>query len=120
MLFLYILLTALGLFLIARIMTWYLERVTYNAVTRHFQAAEYILAHHRAPPAWRRPPLLLRLRPGSTQRQAKERLIRRLDALIAYFEASPMVKDEETRRTLLGQLQKERIQWVVRPLDEIC
>lgn len=119
MLLLYILLTALGLFLIARAMTWYLERVTHSAVTRHFQAAEYILAHHRAPPAWQGTPLLLRLLPGSARRRAKERLIRRLDALIAYFEASPLVKDEETRRTLLDQLQEERIQWVVRSLDEI-
>lgn len=119
MLLLYILLTALGLFVIARGMTWYLERITFNAITRHFRAAEYILAHHKAPPDWRKSSPIFWIGLGAPARRRKERLIARLDALISYFETSPLVKDEETRSVLLERLRDERIQWIVHSLDEI-
>jgi hypothetical protein len=100
---------ALTAALIVLFMSWFGEKLTARLVTDHFRAAEYVLEHHQAPEAWL----------SSLQRDAKARLLTRLDKLIVFFETCPYFEDEDSRTDLLGQLRIERQQWETKPLEAL-
>lgn len=121
----------IGVLGVAMFMLWWARRVSHLAITRQFQAAEFILEHHAPPPDWRRPPgpvsrIRQAFRPDSKHAPspdatspAKHRLLERLDKVIAFFETSPFFEDEETRRELLTQLNNERAAWQSKSAAEL-
>jgi len=56
---------------------------------------------------------------GKRQRKVKNTCLQKLDRLIKYFKASPLVKDEETRKILLDELVKIRQRWKERDWQKI-
>jgi len=103
-----------GMALVVAVMLGATQRAGHLAITRNFLAAQHILAQHGPPPDWERAPFLRRLavrlrltdpgRPGA-------RVLRRMDALIAFFEHCRFFADERARDTLLGRLREERERW---------
>ena len=81
------------------------------AITRHFKAAEYILAHHQPPPSWQALPWRKRLFSQPPRQNTPADMLARLDELIQFFEHSPFFEDEWTRQQLLTQLAQERQNW---------
>lgn len=53
------------------------------------------------------------------QRKVKNTCLQKLERLIKYFKTSPLVKDEETRKTLLDELVKVRHRWKKRDWQKI-
>lgn len=103
-----------GMALVIAVMLGVTRRAGHQAITRNFQDAEYILAQHRAPPSWSREPLWQRLlRYRSTEKPTADnaRNLRRLAALVVFFEQSSFFEDERARETLLGQLRGELERW---------
>ena len=108
---------------------WWMQKIATTAISGRFQAAEFILDRHTAPPDWVRPktPLVrlwhlvsVRSRHGEDRDSlVKARLVRQLDELIMFFEKSPFFDDPATRAELLTQLQAERKSWQGKPLSEI-
>ena len=120
----FIILLTLGLALLGALAARTYNQTAHGAITRYFQDAEYILQHQRPPPRWhtrflrpRKAILRIAGRRSSDQQ--------RLAALIAYFEHSSFVEDEETRVELLRQLRAAGARWqgettspAARPLTE--
>ena len=116
---------------------WLTNRSAGAAFTDRFQAAEFIIAHHQAPPAWLKhkggfvwlmqdAAKLTRRNPASfTAGHAegfpaeKVRLLKRLDGLIEFFETCPFFEDEETRAMVLAQLNQARTTWRAHHLEAI-
>ena len=101
-----------GMALVIAVMLGVTQRAGHRAITRNFQAAEFIIAEHRPPPSWstvwRR---LAAARDGERLSQEKARHLRRLQALIGFFEHSTFFADEDARQALLGQLREEQVRW---------
>ena len=131
----FIILLTLGLALLGALAARTYNQTAHGAITRYFQDAEYILQHQRPPPRWRtrflRPrkcrSLRILLPRRAILRIAGRRSSdqQRLAALIAYFERSSFVEDEETRAELLRQLRAAGARWqdettspAARPLTE--
>lgn len=103
-----------GMALVIAVMLGVTQRAGHQAITRNFQAAEFIIAEHRPPPSWTRQPAwrrLLRRRDAARQSAEHARNLRRLAALIVFFEHSTFFADEDAREALLGQLREERVRW---------
>ena len=120
----FIILLTLGLALLGALAARTYNQTAHGAITRYFQDAEYILQHQRPPTRWRT--RFLRPRSAGTRflrpRKAILRIAgrrfgkrssdqQRLAALIAYFERSSFVEDEETRAELLRQLRAAGASW---------
>ncbi len=132
-----IIFSAIGLFVVAKFMIWITSATARVAITDHFQAAEFILEHHKAPEVWVKAPGLFSsilvgrnplkalpkvFRIGESQNEAevgKTRVLRRLDGLVAFFETCPFFEDEETRSVMLQELATEREAWEKKSLEEI-
>ena len=93
---LFIFASILGAALVALVIVWTTNRAAHNAVTRHFQASEYILETGNPPPNW----LGKRADP-----------MRRLGELIAFFETCRFFEDEFAREQLLSRLAATREEW---------
>lgn len=103
-----------GMALVVAVMLGVTQRAGHQAITRNFQAAEYIIAEQRPPPFWTRPAAwrrLLRRRDAARQSAGHARNLRRLEALIDFFEHSTFFADEDAREALLGRLREERVRW---------
>ena len=103
-----------GMALVVAVMLGVTQRAGHRAITRNFQDAEYILAQHRAPPSWSEMSLwqrVLRYRSRENPTQRNARNLRRLAALVVFFEHSTFFEDERARETLLGQLREELERW---------
>ncbi len=74
-------------------------------VDRRHRAAEAILETGRPPREW-----IDALPPGGEERRTR-RLLRELRKLEKYFEHSPLVDTEETRRTLVAELKEIGEKW---------
>ena len=116
----FIILLTLGLALLGALAARTYNQTAHGAITRYFQDAEYILQHQRPPTRWRT--RFLRPRSAGTRFLRPRRAIlriagrrssdqQRLAALIAYFEHSSFVEDEETRAELLRQLRAAGASW---------
>ena len=103
----FVLILALGLLLLGGLVARIYNHSAHGAITRHFQDAEYILQHQRPPPRWSRPRWRRSRLPRFQGADDGERLL----ALIAYFERSRLVEDEETRAELLRQLRAAGERW---------
>lgn len=103
-----------GMALVITVMLNVTRRAGHAAITRNFQDAEHILAAGRPPPAWSRESWwqgLLRVAGRRDPTRQNARHLRRLDALIAFFEHSTFFADEEARRALLRQLREVQVRW---------
>ena len=109
-----------GLFIL-----WLTDKVASTAVTDQFRDAEFILEHHRAPETWAKPRGVFSrlkvhlLKRNKTPTEQKGDVLKRLDELIAFFENSPLVQDEEAKKLLLEQLAAERVDWEGKSIEEI-
>ena len=108
----FILFAIIAAALVAFVMIRSTRRAAAAAISRHFKAAEYILAHHQPPPTWQTPLWRKRLF-SQSPRQNTADMLARLDELIRFFEHSPFFEDEWTRQQLLTQLDQERQNWEV-------
>ncbi|MCY3946992.1 MAG: hypothetical protein OXF44_12005 [Anaerolineaceae bacterium] len=103
-----------GMALVVAVMLGVTQRAGHRAITRNFQDAEYILAQHSAPPSWSEMSLwqrVLRFRTREKPTPGVARNLRRLAALVAFFEHSTFFEDERARESLLGQLREELERW---------
>ena len=103
-----------GMALVVAVMLGVTQGAGHRAITRNFQDAEYILAHHSAPPSWSETSLwqrLLQIRTSEEPTQRSARNLRRLAALVVFFEHSSFFEDARARETLLGQLREELERW---------
>ncbi len=94
-------------------------------VDRRHRAAEEILDSGCAPRAWVE--MLGSRFPGigagdvvpGRERALKRRLLRELRSLEKYFERSPLVDTEETRRVLVAELREVRQKWQAAAVTEL-
>ena len=121
-----ILMVTLAFLALIGLMMWLTNKSVGAAITQRFQEAEFILEHHQAPKSWAKRQNIFAALMQRTSLSAqygaantKEAVMLRLDQLIAYFETSPFVQNEETRTLLLSQLAQEREQWAQKSLAEI-
>ena len=115
--------------LLAKMILWLTDKTGHAAITSYFQAAEYILNHHHAPPHWtkrqfnvlQQPLATLRSRKNDsdTQMDTRQMILQRLDDLIVYFEHCTFFEDERARDELLKQLTAERENWQQLGLSQI-
>ena len=110
----FIILLTLGLALLGALAARTYNQTAHGAITRYFQDAEYILQHQRPPPRWHTRFLwprkaILRIAGRRFGKRSSDQ--QRLAALIAYFERSSFVEDEETRAELLRQLRAAGANW---------
>lgn len=82
-------------------------------VDRHHRTTEVLLETRGVPEQWRhevrrRFPVI---GDDRTERRARRFLIRRLDRLARYFERTPLVDSEETRRLIIDQLVEIAEEW---------
>lgn len=82
-------------------------------VDRRHRAAEAIIETGSPPREW-----IEALPPGGGER-SRRRLLRELGKLAKYFEHSPLVDTEETRRVLLDQLKEIREKWKAAPAADL-
>ena len=114
LLWLALVLVGAGMALVVAVMLGVTQRAGHQAITRNFQDTEYILAHHSAPPSWSRVSLWQRhwrFRGSGKPTAEAARKLRRLAALVVFFEHSTFFEDEHARETLLGQLREELERW---------
>ena len=102
----------IGASAIAVVIVWSTQRAAGAAITKYFQASEYILETGKPPPEWlkqtRRFPLPIR----STVTPAQ--LIAKLDELTRFFQHCRFFEDEWTRAQMLAQLEAVRQDWLER------
>jgi hypothetical protein len=89
-------------------------RVSQFVNARH-KAAEAILEDGRVPADWAREARSRQHRPKAARRH----LQRRLKALHKYFQNSPLVDGEDTRRVLLAALEDASEKWEEAPLERL-
>ena len=89
---------------------WLTDKTSHAAITSYFKAAEYILEHHQPPPVWSKQKVSL-LRKSSPTNTPKERILKRMDDLILFFEHCQFFQDETAREELLKKLNDERLNW---------
>lgn len=82
-------------------------------VDRRHRAAEAIIETGRPPREW-----IDALPPGGGER-GRRRLLRELRKLAKYFEHSPLVDTEETRRVLVDQLKEIGNKWKAAPAADL-
>lgn len=119
----------IGLALIIVITIWGTNALAHRLIGRKHQWMEEILATGDAPLSWRREiaEKFSRQRHHANQAAAVQRLqqqlqrryLRQFDGLIRYARTTALVADEETRHTLLSQLQAARAAWSVQSLDQL-
>jgi len=106
-----------------------MSRIVGKQVGGKHREAETIINTGKVPKEWRnklekRVSLVNKTskNPGKISRiqeQAKGIALKRIDRLIDYFKASPLVENKETRRILLDQLQETRKAWEEKEWKEI-
>ena len=101
-------------------------RITGKYVGEKHKGAEIIINTGKLPKNWTyhtekkiaknlaRPNKILKI-----QKKAKNICLEKLDHLIKYFETSPLVKDEETRKILLDELTRVCQTWKEKDWQEI-
>jgi len=97
-------------------------RITGKQVDEKHRAAEIIIKTHKVPRSWIRKfekRIFSTKNTPAMQRQAKSTLLKKLDQLMEYFKRSPLVKDKETRKILLEELQRVRNLWEEEEWEEI-
>jgi hypothetical protein len=107
---------------------WVANRVADHLVGRKHRWLEEIVRTGEAPADWQTPFARRLARATRVPEEAAPRLriqtdaqaayLRRLDELIRYIAASPLVSDEESRDTLLAQLAGVREDWAARRPDQ--
>ena len=105
----------LGAALVAWVIVSATNRASHAAITRHFQASEFILQRHRPPPDWLKPARFSWLPLRGNTRSSKADSLAKLDDLIRFFAACSFFEDEWSREQLLRQLQDERAAWAADP-----
>ena len=93
---LFVVVSIMGAGLVALVIVWTTNRTAARAITRHFQASEYILDTGEPPPSW-------------SGKRADP--VKRLDELIVFFEHCSFFEDEFAREQLLMQLEEVRENW---------
>jgi hypothetical protein len=86
-----------------RLAARYGGKVVGELVYRKHKDAEFIVTTGEIPPGWQVE--------GDGSILAIE-AVKEVDKLIAYFQSSPCVSDEDTRRVLLERLQNARSSWL--------
>jgi hypothetical protein len=119
----------IGLALITVIAIWGANALAHRLIGRKHQWMEEILATGDAPLSWRTEiaEKLARQRHHANyaaaahhlQHQLQRRYLRQFDGLIHYARTTALVADEDTRHTLLSQLQAARASWSVQRLDQL-
>jgi hypothetical protein len=119
----------IGLALIIVIAIWGTNALAHRLIGRKHQWMEEILATGDAPLSWRREMAekLARQRHHTNhadalhhlQHRLQQRYLRQFDGLIHYARTTALVADEETRHTLLSQLQAARAAWSIQSLDPL-
>ena len=84
-------------------------------VNARHRAAEAILNGSQVPEDW----VTEAMRRGKSGERGRRFLLRRLKMLRRYFERSPLVDGEDTRRILLEALDEARDVWAEEPADEL-
>ncbi len=82
-------------------------------VDRRHRAAEAIIETGRPPREW------IEALPPRGEERRRRRLLRELAKLAKYFEHSPLVDSEETRRVLVDQLEEIRDKWKAAPAADL-
>lgn len=95
------------LFLLYNATILYTEKVVSFVVDRKHQDAESILGSGYAPPEWGKRGIM-RWANGPV---AKLLAMRRLNAIIKYFKHTLLVKDEDSRKLLIGRLESVKESW---------
>ena len=93
---LFVVVSILGAGMVALVIVWTTNRAAKSAITRHFQASEYILETGEPPPSWR---------------GKRADPVQRLDELILFFEHCSFFEDDFAREQLLLQLEDTRENW---------
>jgi hypothetical protein len=106
------------------------SRLGGQRVSRILADAEYIIACHAVPPAWRKrlEKRLRGLRPDCADSRSKTRhrararrwSLRELRRLIAFARTTSIVADEEAREILLSDLMQVEAEWRSRSWDAMC
>lgn len=118
MLFVFIIVATVSMLALAKMIVWLVNKSASSSITRYFQAAEYILEHHQAPPEWLQDKTKLFERvlkfiiPGKSVNEVNTPVMRHMNDLILFFEHSSFFEDDLARETLLNQLYTERENWV--------
>ena len=104
-------------------------RITGRYVGEKYKGAEAIISTGKPPKNWtyHAEKKIAKLKEDSgrqsrilkIQRKAQNTCLERLDRLIKYFETSPLVKDEETRKILLDELAKVCQRWKEKDWEKI-
>jgi hypothetical protein len=84
-------------------------------VNARHHAAESILDNSQVPEDW----VEEAISKGKSAERARRFLLKRLSALRRYFERSPLVDGEDTRRILLDALDEARDIWAQTSADEL-
>lgn len=107
------------LVLVSRGIVAYSELLLRLLVERKHRDTEMITETDLAPPDWPRR-ISFRVLGFIGGKPAKKRMaMQRINRLISYFQRTPLVDDEDTRRLIVSQLTNARKLWKQRNWDEI-
>ena len=106
MLFVYLLIMVGFLILLFRFILGYTSKVTSILVESKHRDTDFIVNSHYAPVEWKKR-LWVRLGPA----MAKAYALRRMRALIHYFQHTPLVEDEIARKTAVDTLRAIQNEW---------
>jgi len=115
-----VLLAVIAMLLIVRLAAALIGAVADHTIGSQHRAAQTIIETGKAPRQWRAARSLLGENAHAQDIHCKAAAMARLDRLIAHFETSSLVADEETRRLLLQQLHRTRQEWQDKSWGEIA
>ncbi len=82
-----------------RLMLWSIG----SSIGRRHKQLQHVLETRNPCPAW--------VAPQRDKSQQRDHCLRRLDHLLQYVRQSPMLADEPTRQTVIGELESIRQEW---------
>jgi hypothetical protein len=93
-----------------------LSRRLARDVDTHHREVQHILSTRTPPPEWR---TSVKEAEPRTPEDSRRRLTSRLDKLIGYFQRSPVVSDEESRREIVGSLEEVKEEWESSRIEDL-